>query len=297
MESELFENWQFNGGMYHNGTRAGQTIVIQDAAVGKIVVLTTRRKDQSEDQRKIVGLYEVGKIDNGNLIAHKHRRIRLNKDEADMLDFWRYHRNKNGNTPCWRTGLHRYLKDGQVHRILADVSAIVGGSNKKIINDLIQLHFKNNPVPPASGCLNVKQTVEQIAAQKRKYPGGEGPEHRKLKEWIARHPSVLGLPAASKSNVEYLFESGDCVDIAFELPDGSWAVVEIETTIPYPGAHQAIKYRSLLAAKKRWNLDTGKVTALLVAWDFNENTLDFCRQYSINAWKCFSGNNSGERII
>ena len=48
----------------------------------------------------------------------------------------------------------------------------------------------------------------------------EGAEHRKLKKWIATHPSVVSLPDASKGDVEYLFESGDCVDIAFELPNG-----------------------------------------------------------------------------
>ena len=290
MESELFEFWHFNGGTWHHGPRKGKPIPVHEAGEGEIVILTTRKPDMEEKDRIIIGAYEIGHIEDGNLVAHPEFRIRLRAAEAEQLNFWRYYKNAKNNKPIWSTMLFRYLEDGQVHRILTDVAKTVGESaSKEVVLRLIERKFGNQEPPPAAGALAHGASVEKKVALKRKYPGGEGPEHRALKEWIAENPACIGLPADSKESIEHLFDSGDCVDIAFSLPNGDCAAVEIETAHPYPGTHQAIKYRALLAAQRNWKLDTHRVSGILVAWEYSQADLEFCKRYGIQAWTCRKG--------
>jgi hypothetical protein len=291
MESELFELWRFNGGAWHHGPRAGNAIPVSDAGVGEVVILTTRKQGAQEKNRKIIGAYEIGDIDtDGNLNAHAKYRIRLRSAEAEQLDFWRYYKNIDSDAPFWGTMLFRYLDKGQVHRILADIATTVGDSgSKEIVRRLIERKFGDKEAPQAVGALTGDASVAKKVALAHKYPGGEGPEHLALKHWIAENPSSVGLPSTSKPKIEHLFKSGDCVDIAFKLPNGDWAIVEIETTAPLPGAHQAIKYRALLAAQQNWTLDTNRVTGVLVAWAYSSSDLEFCRRYKIEAWTCRRG--------
>ena len=113
------------------------------------------------------------------------------------------------------------------------------------------------------------------------FAGGESPAHRKLKEFVAQHPERIGLPKGSRSTVEFPYLSGDQVDVKFDLPDGRFAVVEIETIDGWTGAHQCIKYRALLEAEKRLPLGSGEVDAILVAHRFDEKTLRFAKEYGI----------------
>lgn len=119
-------------------------------------------------------------------------------------------------------------------------------------------------------------------ARIRKYgPAGEGQEHRRLKLWLAEHPEEIGLRDIVAAKVEHVFPSGDSADLVFAHVSGDYTVVEVETSMPVPGAYQAIKYRALLCAEKRFPLNTKKVRAILVAWSFEDNLRDFCRNYDI----------------
>lgn len=290
MESELFDFWRFNGGTWHNGPRRGHQIPITDTAIGKIVILTTRKPNTEERDRKIIGAYEIAGIDaESNLIAHPQFRIRLLASDAERLEFWRYYRNSAGAKPFWGTILFRYLDDSSVHRILVDMAEVVGEKTREKVDSMIERHFRNSPAPPAAGALSFSDSLRHAAAIARKYPGGEGPFHKELKEWIAKHPDAIGLPHETQAAVEHDFVSGDCVDIAFSAPNGNKTVVEIETTQPLPGAHQAIKYRALMAAEMGWPLSSPRVAAILVAWDFAEAELKFCRKYAISPWCCRAG--------
>jgi len=116
----------------------------------------------------------------------------------------------------------------------------------------------------------------------RKYgSGGEGEDHRELKGWIAQHPRVIGLTNVSGVTVERQFISGDAVDLVFEHGPGAYTVVEIETTTPLPGAHQAIKYRALLCAEKRFPLDSESVRTIVVAWSIPSHVKRFCADYRV----------------
>ena len=111
--------------------------------------------------------------------------------------------------------------------------------------------------------------------------GGEGVEHRTLKELIAKQPELVGLPAESKAFVEHLFLSGDRVDVMFKLPNGGAAVAEVETVVPLPGCHQAVKYRALLEVERLEPLGSGHVEAILVAHAFDRETRELAQKYKV----------------
>jgi len=190
--------------------------------------------------------------------------------------------------------LFRYLEDGQVHRILTDVAATVRDEQtRKKIDALIQQVFKGEEAPPANGCLREKSVnrAAALAAQRKYGPGGEGPDHRRLKNWIAKHPEALHINDVAKVKEEYPFVSGDRADIVFTHTSGASTVIEIETTTPYPGAHQAIKYRALLCAEKGLPLNAENTTTMLVAWSIPLEVRAFCDKYGI-LWREYKLPNS-----
>lgn len=117
MESELFEFWHFNGGEWHHGPRKGNPIPVHEAGEGKMVILTTRKPRVRERDGRIIGAYEIGKIADGNLVAHPEFRIRLRAVEAEQLHFWRYYKNVGSEKPLWGTMLFRYLNWPRMRRL------------------------------------------------------------------------------------------------------------------------------------------------------------------------------------
>jgi hypothetical protein len=116
----------------------------------------------------------------------------------------------------------------------------------------------------------------------RKYgPGGEGPAHKRLKELILNNPEKLGFGIVLKAHEEYGFDSGDRADIVFDLQKGRYAVVEIETDNPMPGAFQALKYKVLKCAELGLDIKSTKVEAMLVASTKPED-MTFCGKYDVH---------------
>jgi len=138
----------------------------------------------------------------------------------------------------------------------------------------------------ASLQIKLSQVLEPIKRTRipkvRKYgSGGEGTDHKNLKQWIADNPHVIGLRNVRKTNVEYSFPSGDTADIVFELKNNRYAIVEIETSDPLPGCYQALKYRTLKCAERGMPITSTIVEAIVVAWDFQPYIKEFCSLYGI----------------
>ncbi len=133
-------------------------------------------------------------------------------------------------------------------------------------------------VPPK---LRSQAAQRRMAIQKKYGPAGEGVAHKELKEWVANNPEALGLPGVAVGQTEYAFQhSGDKVDVMFSLPEKRYAVAEIETDNPMPGAFQALKYRVLRCAELGLKIDSSKVLSFLVAWKYPED-MAFCRKYKV----------------
>lgn len=121
---------------------------------------------------------------------------------------------------------------------------------------------------------------------RRKYgSGGEKPPHRRLKHWCAANPLQLGLQGVlcTPGATEYEFICGDLADVVFDMQDNRYAVVEVKTDTPEVGAHQVLKYRTLLCAKKGLPVGSDRVKAVLVAWQIPESVRRFCNKYDV-AW-------------
>lgn len=85
--------------------------------------------------------------------------------------------------------------------------------------------------------------------------GGESPEHRTLKQFVANHPEIVGLPAAlAPGATEEPLQSGDKLDVFFRNGQESIAVEvksrrsgEIDIV---RGMFQCVKYQTVLEAQQ-----------------------------------------------
>lgn len=91
--------------------------------------------------------------------------------------------------------------------------------------------------------------VEEIRSGKVHGSGGEGAEHKALKEYIASHPALVG--AIENGLTEYILLSGDKLDVWF--PNSQIAVEVKPTTSPdsdvLRGLFQCVKYKATLDAE------------------------------------------------
>lgn len=271
-ESTLLSHkpWKFGAGVYHRGPKKGKPIPIRNASAGDVAILTTREPGAREGDRFIFAIFRIGQIANdptsGAMITSDGTLdICLPDDAARMMSFWRYHRANGG--PDWRTGLFRYLADDETAALLTELMGALGDCSER---DLIYEALGRKMLPRSPGTSNHTNPTCP-----------EGLAHRLLKERVAANPNLIGLPKSAKPTIEYSFLSGDKVDIHFNLLDGSAAVVEIETIIPLPGAHQCIKYRALLEAERGDDLNSGNVKAILVAYGFDAQTRAFAKKYNV----------------
>jgi len=99
--------------------------------------------------------------------------------------------------------------------------------------------------------------------------GGEGENHKILKEYVYNHPEVIGKKDIKKRDMEHILLSGDRLDVYFELVDGSKVAVEIKpSTSPdadvMRGLYQCVKYKAILDAEDKVHGDRANNSAILV---------------------------------
>ena len=103
------------------------------------------------------------------------------------------------------------------------------------------------------------------------YGGGEGAEHKRLKEFIAKHPEKVGIKYVVLAENERGLLSGDSLDVFFELKNGNRVAVEVKpSTAPNEdvtrGIFQCVKYKAVMDAMRvvdygRYDNDTLLVIA------------------------------------
>ncbi len=83
--------------------------------------------------------------------------------------------------------------------------------------------------------------------------GGESEAHKRLKQYIAGNPIVVGLPASTPVGVaEFALASGDAADVYF-VDKKDWVAVEVKSAISNEaditrGLFQCVKYKAVLEA-------------------------------------------------
>lgn len=266
--------FRFGAGFFHNGPREGEAMPIVNAEVGDIAFLTTIAPDGRQDDRFIFACFRIGRLyeddDWGNVIESDGTMDIIFPDEvARSLYFWNHQPPNKDGSHLWGSGLFRYLEPQVVKNLLGEALFRLGDATERDVV-LRALGAEVKPVPPKLGG-----------------PGGgaggtgEGPAHLELKHRVAKDPTLIGLPAASKVYIEHGFLTGDRVDLRFDLPDGSAAVVEIETLYTLIGVHQAVKYQALHRVQRGETHAAGRVEAILVAYQFDQETKSIATQHGI----------------
>jgi len=108
-----------------------------------------------------------------------------------------------------------------------------------------------------------------VEAARRFGSGGESKQHLALKNYVADHPSCIGLSRRlSRGRTEFALPSGDCVDVLF-LSEREWVAVEVKSIISSSddvarGLFQCVKYLAVIDAWRGYEGDGRDRRALLV---------------------------------
>ncbi len=275
--------FEFGCGMYHNGPNEGQPIPIAGVSKGDIAFLTTLLPGRTGAERIIFAFFRISdqaRFRKGwgyMLLSDGTMDIRLPDEVAMQLHFWRYFENRD-DSQKWATGLFRKLDNERTDALIGDALSLLGDYPQlDVILRALGTEVRPRPVRRLPIAGNTRFGGGGFA-------GGESDAHRNLKKYVAAHPEKIGLPRGALPDIEFPYLSGDQVDIKFDLPDGSAALVEIETIDGRTGAHQCIKYRALLEAARGEPIGGGRVRAVLVAHQFDRETQAFAQAYGIKTF-------------
>ncbi len=156
---------------------------------------------------------------------------------------------------------------------------------KKITEEIHEriLQAFNEKQPPETKPLR-RDPREYV--HRRRGQGGEGPDHKQLKERIAANPSqVLGEDGLSLIQMEYPFPTGDRADIMLVDKDNRYVAIEVEVKVDMrdlSGVLQAIKYSRMYAIECRRKFE--EVRAFLVAHQISQDVLELCKEYDIETF-------------
>lgn len=285
-ESHIFQRkrLEFGCGFYHRGPNDGRPIPVNGVEPGHIAFLTTLLPERQQHERIVFACFRVARKpqfrENWGYMVESDGTmdVRFPAEVAAQMNFWRYFQNADGSK-LWGTGLFRHINADGTTALLNDALGLLGDDPQRdVLLRALGQSFKRRPVRRLP-------VVGGAAFGDGGFAGGESEEHRKLKEFVASNPIKVGLPKASTPTIEFPYQSGDQVDVKFDLPNGTFAVVEVETIDGWTGAHQCVKYRALLEAHEGLPLGSGKVKAILVAHAFDRETREFAKKYAIETYE------------
>ena len=114
-------------------------------------------------------------------------------------------------------------------------------------------------------------TEEQLEAIKNPHcvHGGEGEEHKALKEYICQHPESINYKEVDFAETEHILPSGDRLDVYFELSDGTHVAIEVKPIISPDqdiarGVFQCVKYYAVMDALRNIECKDYEIEVLLV---------------------------------
>ena len=99
--------------------------------------------------------------------------------------------------------------------------------------------------------------------------GGEGEEHKALKEYICQHPESINYKDVDFAETEHILPSGDRLDVYFELSDGTHVAIEVKPGISPDqdiarGVFQCVKYYAVMDALRNIECKDYEIKVLLV---------------------------------
>lgn len=130
------------------------------------------------------------------------------------------------------------------------------------------------------------EEIDKIKNPPNNGSGGEGSEHKSLKDYVLSHPSCLGLAEIINAADEHILPSGDRLDVYFELTNGTKVAVEVKPSTSDDaditrGLFQCIKYKAILEALSKADGTNARVKAILVTTrefsDLHKRLIDLLR--------------------
>jgi len=162
-------------------------------------------------------------------------------------------------------GFDPFLKDrGKVWKTPVERKAIL----KTYIAEIANYPYWDE-VLSELGLKSAASKIDDIIDKAMSLGGGEGPEHKALKEYVRSHPECVGLPAGScKGSAEAALPSGDSIDVLFDRKDRIVAVEVKPAATPIHdvtrGLFQCVKYRAVLQARADFEGDPRQIAIFLV---------------------------------
>lgn len=146
-KDRLFEEWRVSTGQIKSGVNKGKPNRLIRLNQNSACLITARSPEQSENERRILGVYMVNEdfigrlCEDGYVPAHSQYKIQLTEEESEKILFWNYYINeKNPDNITWNTGKYRYFKNLWMAQILRDIAYIKNGSDEE---ELAQEFFKH----------------------------------------------------------------------------------------------------------------------------------------------------------
>ena len=148
---------------------------------------------------------------------------------------------------------------------LPEKKSLVAGLNARAVN-----YTKWNWVLDQLGLQPTKifteKELEQLGTH---YGGGEGEEHKAIKEYIFGHPENLDIMGVVRKEIEHILPSGDRLDVYFELSDGTHVAIEVKPSIAPDqdiarGIFQCVKYNAVMDALRKIECKGYDIQVLLV---------------------------------
>lgn len=140
-QQNVFTDWQVFTGRVQSGKDEGQPNRAARLRPNSASLLTARESNQTETERRILGLYMVNEMFSGNLSddgmipSHTEFRIQLTNQEAEKMLFWNYYINKSHpQRTTWNSGKYRYFDNVCTAQILKDIIALK--SDEEQINEI-----------------------------------------------------------------------------------------------------------------------------------------------------------------
>lgn len=98
--------------------------------------------------------------------------------------------------------------------------------------------------------------------------GGEGKEHKAIKEYVYKQPESLGITGVTRKETEHPLPSGDRLDVYFETADSRYAIEVKPSTSPEDditrGIFQCVKYKAVLEAMRKVDYGRYAISSLLI---------------------------------
>lgn len=128
----VFNDWRIFTGTIKSGVNKGKINKLIRVQQNSACLITSKNSGASEKERYITGFYMVdenfvGRLcEDGYIPAHPDYRIKLTKEEAKTMPFWKYYVNERYPDNMTWSGRYRYFDNVLMAQILKDILSLKG---------------------------------------------------------------------------------------------------------------------------------------------------------------------------